>query len=164
MPSPVGHALAGIAAGWAAAPRRDLTAAIALAAVAAAPDLDLLLGSHREWTHSVGAAMLIGLAAWLVTRNWRWGAAATLAWGSHVLLDWLGSDTRPPIGVMALWPFTRGYYESRLHLFPAISRRYWLAEFWIYNLKALAVEVGIVGPIAAIVIWCGRYRRTAVRR
>ena len=129
-----------------------------LAVVAVAPDLDLLVGDHRGISHSVGAACIAGAIAWVITRRPRWGVAVMLAWGSHVLLDWMSHDTRPPIGIMALWPLTHGYYESALHLFPAISRRYWLGEFWFYNLKALAVEIAVMGPIAYIVL--RSFRRT----
>jgi hypothetical protein len=156
VPSPIGHTLGGIAAGWGSAPRRDIAGAAILAAVSIAPDLDLLLHNHRAETHSVGAALIVGAAAWAATRRPRWGAAFALAWASHVLLDWLSNDTRPPIGVMALWPFTREYYKASIELFPAISRRYWLAEFWVYNLKAVAVEIAILGPIAAVVCWWRR--------
>ena len=62
-----------------------------------------------------------------VTRRPRWGAAVALAWASHILLDWLSNDTRPPLGVMALWPFTREYYKAGIEIFPPVSRRYWLA-------------------------------------
>jgi hypothetical protein len=58
--------------------------------------------------------------------------------------------------VRALWPFTRDYYKSSIEVFPAVSRRYWLAQFWIYNLKALAVEVLILAPITAFVLWWRR--------
>ena len=80
----------------------------------------------------------------------------TAACASHTLLDWLGTDTAPPIGIMALWPFSRGYYESQLHVFMAISRRYWLPEFWTYNLRALVRELVILLPVVGLVI---RYRR-----
>jgi membrane-bound metal-dependent hydrolase YbcI (DUF457 family) len=153
VPSPVGHALGGIAVGWGAAPRRDWRAAAVLAVVAVAPDLDLLVGDHRGFSHSVGAACIAGAIAWVITRRPRWGVAVALAWASHVLLDWMSHDTRPPIGVMAFWPLTRDYYKSSLDVFPAVSRRYWLAEFWVYNLKALLVELVILGPAAAIVLW-----------
>jgi inner membrane protein len=156
VPSPVGHALGGIAAGWGSLPRRDRAAAAILAAVAVAPDLDLLVHDHRGFSHSLGAALIAGVVAWLVTRRAGWAVAVTAAWGSHVLLDWLSHDTRPPLGVMALWPFTRDYYKSSLELFPAVSRRYWLAEFWIYNLRALLVELIVVGPIAALAVWRAR--------
>lgn len=124
-----------------------------LAVVAVAPDLDLLVGDHRGFSHSVGAACIAGAIAWVITRRPRWGAAVAIAWASHVLLDWMSHDTRPPIGVMAFWPLTRDYYKSSLDVFPAVSRRYWLAEFWVYNLKALLVEFVILAPIAAIVVW-----------
>jgi membrane-bound metal-dependent hydrolase YbcI (DUF457 family) len=139
--------LGGIASGWPLAPDRQLSTAVLLGFAGAAADLDLLVGTHRGPTHSVTAALLTFAVVVLLTRNVRWGSAMSAAWGSHVLLDWLATDTSPPIGEMALWPLTRSYYESSLHLFPAISRRYWLAEFWTYNLKALAIELVILGPV-----------------
>jgi membrane-bound metal-dependent hydrolase YbcI (DUF457 family) len=166
MPSPIGHALAGIAAGWAVAPAEQTRASVLRRAavyglVAAAPDLDLLAGAHSGPTHGLGAALIAGTLAWLVwrTRGFRHaarlGAATAAAYGSHTLLDWLGTDTSPPIGIMALWPFSRAYYESHLHVFMAISRRYWLPEFWTYNFRALTRELVILLPIVGIVI---RYR------
>jgi len=88
-------------------------------------------------------------------------AAAALAAGavlSHVLLDWLGTDTSAPIGIMALWPFRGGYFESSAHLFMAVSRRYWLPEFWTYNFIVLARELLILGIPAAAVEWTVRRR------
>ena len=163
MPSPVGHALGGIAAGWGLTPRdarrwHAVRTAAIVAALGVAPDLDLLVHAHRTVTHSVGAACAAGLAAFAATRRPRWGVAAAAAWGSHILLDWLGTDTRPPAGLMALWPFSRRYVESAWHLFPAVSRRYWLPEFWFYNLKALAVEVFVMAPIAWLAIVLARRR------
>lgn len=158
MPSPIGHALGGIAVGWASVPRRDVAGAAILSAVASLPDLDLLFHSHRGQSHSVGAALIAGAFAWLVTRRAGWAIAVTAVWGSHVLLDWTSNDTRPPFGVMAFWPFTRAYYQASVDIFPAVSRRYWLGEFWIYNLKAVAVEVLILAPLAALVV--RRFRRT----
>jgi membrane-bound metal-dependent hydrolase YbcI (DUF457 family) len=158
MPSPVGHALGGIAAGWGLAPARTVRSTVLLAVAGAAADLDLLVGTHRGPTHSLGAAVLTFVVVALLTRNVRWGSAMSAAWASHVLLDWVGTDTSAPIGEMALWPMTRAYYESALHLFPAISRRYWLAEFWTYNVKALAIELAILGPIAALVIYASAGR------
>ena len=156
MPSPFGHALGGIAAGGGAAPRPNLKAAIALTLLAVAPDLDLLLQTHRGPSHSVGVALIAGAVAFAITRQPRWGLAAALAWSSHIVLDWMSNDTRPPLGVMALWPLTHDYYKAGFEVFPAVSRRYWLAEFWVYNLKALAVELVILGPIAAAIVWWRR--------
>lgn len=168
MPSPVAHALAGIATGWivnpaAAGDRREVVRrSLLFAAAATAPDLDLLAGAHSGPTHGLGAAMIAGAVVWLCLRlaespqAARGAAAAALAYASHTLLDWLGTDSSPPIGIMALWPFSRDYYESGLHVFMAISRRYWLPEFWTYNLRALVRELIVFVPILAIVFWYQR--------
>lgn len=147
--------------GWGAAPRRDLAGAAILAAVSLAPDLDLLplFQSHRGPSHSVGAAALAGAIAWVITRRPSWAAAVSLSWASHVLLDWMSNDTRPPVGVMALWPFTRDSYKAGFEIFPAVSRRYWLAEFWYYNAKAAAVELLVMLPLTVLVL--SRYRSRA---
>jgi hypothetical protein len=96
----------------------------------------------------------VGLAAMVL---WRLSPAAAVAVAaaaaSHTLLDWLGNDTSPPIGIMALWPFSRHYFQSDLRLFEAISRRYWLPEQFIWgNLRAVLREVLILGPIATGVL------------
>jgi membrane-bound metal-dependent hydrolase YbcI (DUF457 family) len=161
VPSPIGHALGAIAAGWGVVPRRDAAAAAILATIAIAPDLDLLVGDHRGISHSLGMAVTAGLLALAITRRSRWAAAVTLAWGSHILLDWLSNDTRPPFGVMALWPFTREYYKAAIEVFPPVSRRYWESRFWIYNLKALVAELLIMGPLAAAVVWRRRVSRSS---
>jgi membrane-bound metal-dependent hydrolase YbcI (DUF457 family) len=130
-----------------------LAAAAILVSAAIVPDMDLLAGDHRGISHSLGMAVAAGAVAMAVSRRPRWGAAVALAWASHVLLDWMSNDTRPPLGVMAFWPLTREYYKASFEVFPAVSRRYWLAEFWVYNLKALMVELLILGPIAAAATW-----------
>ncbi|WP_291983176.1 metal-dependent hydrolase [Luteitalea sp.] len=170
MPSPLGHALAGLAVGVLAAGPRALvraldppaarrpidTALLALlpfAALGALPDIDLLFGVHSMYTHSVGAVLIVLAVARVVTGGWRWALAAALAYASHILLDWLGHDTTAPIGVMALWPFTPGFYQSDLHLFLPISRRYWVQGFLAHNLTAVAREVLVIGPLAFFAYW-----------
>lgn len=173
MPSPLGHALGGLAAGWLIqrAPRasanRWIAASLVFAGLAMAPDLDLLTPTHRGVTHSLGAAAIASAVVWLVLSlrgrgDVRLALACGAAWGSHVLLDWLGTDTSAPFGVMALWPFTSAFYESPLHLFPAISRRIHQPElFWIPNLLAVLRELAILVPLAGLVGWVklGRLRR-----
>ena len=152
MPSPIGHALGGICAGWHAGGRQHLRDAAVLAAVAIAPDLDLFLGDHRAISHSIGAAAAAGLIALVATRQPRWAMAVALAWGSHVLLDWLSNDTRPPFGVMALWPFDDRYYKAAIEIFPPVSRRYEQSRFWIYNLRAVATELLLLLPLTLLVM------------
>jgi membrane-bound metal-dependent hydrolase YbcI (DUF457 family) len=163
MPSPIGHALGGIAIGWGVGGRQNLQAAAVLAAVALAPDLDLAFGTHREASHSIGAAAAAGIVTLVATRSPRWALAVALSWASHVLFDWLSNDTRPPIGVMALWPFTDQYYKAPIEVFPPISRRYWESRFWIYNLRAVVVEVIVLGPVFVFSVMAGRRRRARTR-
>jgi hypothetical protein len=162
----VGHALGGIAAGWSVAGRRSRPAlAILCAAIGVLPDADLLVGLHSRYTHSIGAAALVAALAAIVWPRWRrhveadaptrlvFALVCGAAWGSHILLDWLGSDTTPPIGIMALWPLTSGFYQSDLHWFAAISRRYWLPEFFAMNLRAALREIWMLGPLVVAVVW-----------
>lgn len=157
MPSPVGHALGGLIVGAAMAP-----SAVALCAIAGvAPDVDFLWGGHNRETHSLGAAAIAGLTVWLWKGSRRLAIAVTLAWGSHVLFDWLGSDDTPPLGVMALWPLTSNFYFADAFVFEAISRRYWLDNFITHNAWAVTKEILILGPLAAVIIaaqWRARRR------
>ena len=157
VPSPVGHVLGGLIVGQMMAP-----SALVLCAVAgAAPDLDFLWGRHNQETHSLGAAAMAGLAVFAWKRNARLAIAVTIAWVSHVLFDWLGSDTTPPLGVMALWPLSSDYYFSNAFFFEAISRRYWLDNFITHNVRAVTQEIVILGPLLVLVTVI---RRRAQRR
>jgi inner membrane protein len=173
VPTPVGHALGALLV---TAPLRAryrlMGAGVALAAAAAgvAPDLDLLVGRHSAETHSIGGAAIAGLATWAFLR-WRhvararvWGCLVAAAVLSHTLLDWLGTDTSAPIGIMALWPFSREFFESGAHVFQAVSRRYWLEEFWIYNLGVLGRELLLLGLPALLVEFVLRRRRAGEPR
>jgi membrane-bound metal-dependent hydrolase YbcI (DUF457 family) len=162
MPSPVGHAIAGLTV-HALASRgrtdlRDLRLAAVLAAAACAPDLDLALRfvggriRHQAESHSIGVALLAGLAALLLARLLRWerplrlGVAVSAAWASHVALDFLGRDTNPPIGVMALWPFSSSYFKSPWPIFLDIGRTLEWSTVW-WNALAAAWEVVLLLPL-----------------
>jgi membrane-bound metal-dependent hydrolase YbcI (DUF457 family) len=174
MPTPVGHALGGLAAAWfaeSAARKRSWPAAvplaIACATVAMSPDLDLLFGNHRTYTHSIGAAAAAGAIAWLMVRRRTPRAVAVAftiaaAYLSHPLLDWLGTDssTSNPPGLMALWPLSSRFYISGANLFGEVSRRYWKPEeFIVGNFQAVGRELVILIPVAAVA-WLLRSRRT----
>jgi membrane-bound metal-dependent hydrolase YbcI (DUF457 family) len=169
VPSPIGHALGGAIVALAALPPGLGLPTVASAnvgawglrlappgwlvvAAAVAPDLDFLWGRHNQETHSIAAAIAAGLVVLAWKRSARLAAAVTLAWLSHVLFDWLGSDTTPPLGVTALWPVSSEYYFSNAFFFEAISRRYWLDNFVSHNAWAVAREILILGPPLAIVM------------
>jgi membrane-bound metal-dependent hydrolase YbcI (DUF457 family) len=173
MPSPIGHALGGLLVHAVSAGRAELwnrKRASLLGGLGAAPDLDLLLryldGSHhhRAEGHSLGAAIAVGVGTWLAARLGRsarptaLGVAAGCAWLTHVVLDVLGSDSNPPYGVMALWPFSRRYFISPIPLFPDIGRTLTLATVW-QNAAAAAWETAVLFPILLAVV-CWRERRS----
>ena len=175
MPSPVGHALGGFAFGWLAARSsrldRPVLAGLIFAGLGAVPDVDILVeGTHRLYTHSIAAVGLVALLAAVALRSAGGriaGAgsrralviAATAAYASHLLLDWLGDDRSVPIGIRALWPFTDAYFQSELRWFPPVERRYWLPGFWTANLRAIGWEMLVLMPLAAMAMWV-RARQT----
>lgn len=170
MPSPLGHGLAGIAAGWAASrparPTRTLVVqTVTLAAIGMAPDLDLLWGRHSREAHSLGAALLVAaIAAW-----WRWPVGATsrarifatvsLVWFLHPVMDAYAIDNTEPIGVMLWWPVSTRFVHSSQPFFDAISRMWRSPDIWSHNAIAGAHELAIFVPIVALV-WLLRRSKT----
>jgi membrane-bound metal-dependent hydrolase YbcI (DUF457 family) len=162
MPSPIGHALAGLTVhvltARDAVERRSLGRAALLVGAATAADLDLLFrlvdgrNHHQAETHSIGAVALAALVVWAVGRLRRrpraaaLGLAAGVAWLSHVLLDYVGADTHPPIGILALWPFESDYHKLPWPLFLDIGRT---LEWATVRHDALAVawEIVLLGPL-----------------
>jgi membrane-bound metal-dependent hydrolase YbcI (DUF457 family) len=149
--------IAGAAAGTLIEGPPSRAALAAFAAAAAFPDVDLLFGAHRGATHSLTAAAIAGLLAWIVTRRPRLAAAIAAAYATHTLTDWLSADTEPPIGIMAFWPVS-DYYQSSAHVFLPINRRYWLVEAWLGNIRALSRELLILVPLWWIAWWMRRER------
>jgi len=168
MPSPVGHALAGYAIGTLVAGRPPATGptrfqgipprALLFAGLACAPDVDFLFRAHSMYTHSIGAVLLVGIAAAAILRGPALLiVACAVAYGSHLLLDWLGHDTSPPLGIMALWPFSDEYWASPWPVITPVTRRYWLPNFWSHNLKVVSIEILVFGSVAAAMyLWRGR--------
>jgi inner membrane protein len=178
MPSTIGHALAGATIAWtgdALAGRRNgptlgatgLT--FTAAAIAAAPDLDLLSEVHRTFTHSLTVTVVVGIVAAVLAARARApvvrvALVCAAAHGSHVLLDWLAIDNFPPHGVQALWPFSHEFYISGAGLFRQTQRR---AFFGLAAMRANALAVGqelvILGPIAYAAWWARGVARGATR-
>ena len=153
----MGGAVAGGLIAGRTAPRRTM---IGFAIAGAIADLDLLFGVHSGPTHGLGSAVIAGVITWVVWANlpasraaFRIALATAAAYATHTLLDWLSTDTSAPFGIMALWPLSSEYYISALHVFLPVSRRYWLADAWLLNLRAVIRESLILGPLLWIVWW-----------
>lgn len=172
MATPIGHGLAGygvsLLLGRRGEPRPLLPALVAVAA-SLAPDLDflpgLLRGSpalyHHGISHSLGFALAAGLLAALLLPLPGWRRRTVfwlvfLAYSSHLLLDLVGPDARPPLGIPLFWPLSPDYHLSPLTLLlgvrhsgvTAAPTAEWIAAIlhW-YNLVAVALELLLVGSL-----------------
>jgi inner membrane protein len=165
MPSPIGHALAGLAVAWAAdavPPQQDrgghqgLHNAYLCATLAALPDADLLLPiAHRTVTHSFAAVAAVALLMIVASRvtgkvTRRVAIACVAAYASHLLLDWLQADPTPPLGIQAFWPASSAWFISGWDLFRPTERRHLfeLDTLW-RNVAAVVQETVILGSVAA---------------
>jgi membrane-bound metal-dependent hydrolase YbcI (DUF457 family) len=184
MPSPIGHALAGLAAAWAAdlvpgdrawrtapesAPwfrRAGDGLTLTCVGLGAAADLDHLFVAHRTVTHSVGAVALVGVLAAAFAANAhrpiaRITTMCAAAYTTHLLLDWLGVDMYPPRGLQMLWPFSREWFISGLDVFRQTARQELLQPPIIEkNFLAIVQEVAILGPAVAA-LWLIRVKALA---
>ena len=131
------------------------------------PDLDFLVGFalgfpgmlHRGASHTVLAAVCFGLAAGAFAR-WRWherfGPAALAfgaAYGSHLLIDYLTIDSRPPAGGQFLRPFSAAYFSGPVTIFTEIyidgrTRAGFLRTVFAWpSVVVLAREIVIAGVV-----------------
>jgi membrane-bound metal-dependent hydrolase YbcI (DUF457 family) len=184
MASSIGHAIAGVTAAWSAdlvpgnrawrtAPpdtswygRAGNGLTVACAVIAALPDADLLFHSHRDYTHSIGAVLIVFVLAAVAARVankpvMRVALMCAAALATHLVIDWLSVDKVPPYGIRAFWPFSDGWYISSWTPFPSTERYRFFsaAAFWI-NVRAVTCEVLILAPIAAAIF---AWRRRSLR-
>lgn len=181
MPSPLGHFLAGLSVGIAADPEAEPSTrpvrayatrfALVCAALGMGPDLDLLMPDaviykfHRTATHSLFAVSVVFIVSMLVTgkvtsyarRVW-WSTVFALSWGSHLLLDWLGTDPSRPAGIQLLWPFSTHFFISGVNFFPATERFPNAPYFLLQNLTAAVVEICVGIPLVALAMYLSSRR------
>ena len=179
MPSAFAHLAVGTALAT-ALPRshQRIVIAITLAALAAAPDLDVVgfrLGipyahplGHRGLTHSIPFAAFVGLLSLPIWRRYapadaNLAAALTfLAVASHGLLD---AFTDAGLGVGFAIPFENGRYFSPFR--PLATSPLSVGAFFSWHgLAILANETLWIGPIVCVIVIAGRAvrRRVVARR
>lgn len=166
MPSPIAHALAGLALYLAVSPPTRPAPrwgpALLCVAAAGAADLDFVAGFavgdgnrfHQGPSHSLAVALALGVAlAGLPIRSlggWtrRWALFTALA-VSHLALDLVTRDARPPYGIPLLWPFSTAHVHSSFDLFPNMERGSLAVALAPGNWRALATELVWLGPVVA---------------
>jgi inner membrane protein len=185
MPSPVGHSLIGLAVsiGFLAPRGRPGEILRGLAArkyplllgvvVANAPDIDYLPGIfmgdinrfHHAITHTPGWIALAAAGGWMIWRalrpaaGWREFLFLLSLLASHLAADWLTLDTRPPIGIMALWPFSAQWFQSPVTLFWDLRKNVWADFIQAHNFLAVLVEAAWCLPLTALAFYAKCRRR-----
>jgi inner membrane protein len=108
--------------------------ALAYMGLANAADLDFLPGLlvnqpglwHRAASHSVAAVVVVATVIALAVRGLGRGSArrafvmGAVLYASHLLLDFLTADARPPHGGPFLWPLTDRFFLSPITVFGEI--------------------------------------------
>jgi membrane-bound metal-dependent hydrolase YbcI (DUF457 family) len=130
------------------------------------PDIDLLFGAvrgnpnlfHHHWTHSIVFCVFTGTAGgFLLSRRLKMsrGRSVLLMTGillTHVLLDFFTRDTSEPFGQQLFWPFSSGFVASPWTPLPDVykssaNRTFINALFSLHNLKTVAAEAAVFGPL-----------------
>jgi len=177
MATPIGHCLVGatlyLALSRADRPATDWKSAVVCTLSAGAADLDFLAGAalgewsrfHQGVSHSLVVALAFGLVmACLPVKSlgsWmrRAGVFSTL-YVSHLVLDVLTADARPPYGIPILWPLWTGHVRAPFSLFPTVRRETLALILSPANWIGAGVELLILGlPLVGAVL----YRRSRRR-
>ena len=167
MSSPIGHSLAGYLIHtisnrtFSPGNYRSLLIFIIIANL---PDLDFLPGIligepnryHHGISHSLGAAVIFSICcAFLLQINRH--ATALKAFGvylglyaSHLALDLLSLDSRPPHGIPIFWPVTSEYYilpvlppVKHSHLDDATIGQFLSDAFSFHNMYVILLECAL---------------------
>lgn len=172
MPTPIGHVLAG-AIIFRIFRKKNLALFLLLVFFALLPDIDFLFGFivgdvnryHHLFTHSVSFVLIAGIAGSAIVYFWRkqgflfYSAIFCSAGISHLILDILALDKRPPYGCPLLWPFSRKFIISPFYFFSDVERESSAVQFlssllsW-HNFRTILLEIAILLPLfILIVLW-----------
>jgi inner membrane protein len=172
VPSPAGHTLIGLCGFLMTQrnviPQKQLWLLGGCVLLSLLPDFDvvpgLLLGDprlfHRQGSHSVTAAVLVGLligclARWCRLNGRWWGIWGGSLYLSHVILDTFVDDPSPPFGVQLLWPFSNDYFISSVTPLPRFDYfdpdvGFIQTMLSVHNLMAMIQEITVLAPFLAI--------------
>jgi hypothetical protein len=168
MPTPIGHSLAGFAAGEAAGVRlakRRWVSMLGLMLIANLPDADYIPGYlvgrpnayHHYALHGIGAAVsvgaVIGMFYWLRFRRFLpYFALTSATYSTHLLLDYLAVDTSAPFGLQLFWPLTTKFFVSPFPVFMDIAKGQNNEAFFAsllawHNLRSILWELVVMVPV-----------------
>jgi len=161
MSSIVGHALIGAAIGknaFSGNRKQEACVYLLFSALSISPDLDYLptwlfgIDMEPRCSHSIFFALAMSLPVLMLRNYVRSGLLKNISVSlifmaplSHVLLDFFVGVHKNPI----LWPIDSELYTFKYGLLPSAGkldiRNYY---FW----RNMAIEIGILGPIALLIV------------
>jgi membrane-bound metal-dependent hydrolase YbcI (DUF457 family) len=169
MPTPIGHSLLGMIIFHGVQPRFRRGWVLVFIFAANFPDLDFLPGLligrpnafHHGPSHSLAAAILVGLVFGLIFRYfqkgnfWYYFLVFSGVGFSHLVLDYFTIDTAPPFGAPILWPISDQYFISPVPVFSDVYRgdtsNTFLSGLLIaHNGWTIVREIVILAPVAAL--------------
>lgn len=86
---------------------------------------------------------------------------------SHLLLDYISVDGRPPLGIPVFWPLCNEYFISPYTVLPSVNHheldnstveQFLNGVFSIHNLYVIFLETIVILPIMAILFIVNLYR------
>jgi len=177
MPTPVGHSLVGatlyLALSPADRPLAHWRTGLLCVGSASAADLDFLVGAatgnwnrfHQGVSHSLTVAVILSLVmaslplASLGGWGRRWGLFTALS-VSHLALDLVTRDAKPPHGIPLFWPLSSAVVHAPFDLFPNVQRGALAALLAPANWWGVVMEILLLAPVLAAVA-LHRFRSSA---
>ena len=173
MPTPIAHSLMGYVffadrykANWKLNRYDSLTFIV----VANLADIDyvpgFLMGNpnkfHHGMTHSFTFAVLMGIVFGLFYYFKKHGdflkyfSIFSLTYVSHLVLDFIGKDTKYPYGEQLFWPFSKIYALSPIAIFSDVYKAsssdvFFQSLFNWHNIQTAIMEVVILLPIVLLI-------------
>ncbi len=167
MASPVGHSLVGLAMSGGRDGRRIRWGRVLFAIFAVnAPDLDYVAGLamgelgglHRGPSHSLGAALLFGIAVMVVARLAKWesplryGGWAAALYATHLVFDLLGYDNGGPSGLPVLWPLLSDVVVWPWPVLPGMTNAADGTQVWTFVRSVFSLSNGWVVLVESMVL------------
>ena len=165
LATPVGHLLLAAAITQSLARNdKERKLGLLISPVALLPDFDIVLGLlsgyiweyHRGISHSLAMAVIFGVVSLIGLKLWRVRSPVylsmliSLAYASHVVLDYLVFDNARVPGVQIIWPLSSELYQSPLTLLPSLFD-VGNARFGFNSVVAVLREILLLAPLYAMV-------------
>ncbi len=160
--TPVGHTIVGIWLGDLTKKNISFKYILFYTLISSLPDFDIIVGLllfgkkgvdyHQLYTHNFLFVFIITtLTYYLSKKDKKITLFVFLALLSHLFLDLIVIDKKPPIGISPFFPFYMKTYNIPLLL--GVNKSSLKALFSLHNLKAVIIEIIVLTPLWSYVLY-----------